>query len=766
MYRKLLKNDLKHHFLQTFNLAFFIILSVTFVAVAGQLTVQLNQSIRHLFESAKTPHLLQMHTGEIDSARMQKFVDAHPEIDTYQILEFLNVDNTMLSFNGNSLKDSVYDNGFSVQSPRFDYLLDLTGEHIRAEQGEVYVPLFYQTTGLAKKGDRLNIGDRSLKVAGFVRDSQMNSSLSVSKRFILSEEDYASIRHLGTLEYLIEFRLRDMSKSAEIEAAYTRNNLESNGPPFITYPLFRIVNAFSDGITIITLLLIGLLVIGISMLCIRFTLLAQLEEDYQEFAVLRAIGLPFAELRKLFLGKYLLIAGASTILGFSLSFLIQIPLKKNMTRFFGEAPNRAEAVLTALLLSIAVFFIIALSMNRIADRLRHLSLHPDFDPSEHRVFPGLYRLPRKLHLSLSDLFVRKKIYGTMILVFIFSVFILTLPMSIYSTVSDPSFIHYFGLGIYDVRIDLSQLESKDSEVNRLLKTLNADSSIAKLSILKGKLVDYKTASGTTEKLLVSFGDHDQFPIRYVQGQSPATNWEIALSKLKADELEKKVGDSLNLNIDGKEKQVLISGIFSDLTNGGKTAKAIFDSEGLDTVWITVPIKLTENASVAKFIERYRPLYPFAKFADAQTYLRQIFGNTITMIKTITGIACTASVFLVFLIVTLFIRMIYLKDAGQNALLKSIGFSSRDIRRQYLGETGILLTIGILAGNLLSWIAGDTLGSKILSLLGMHGVRFIKNPVFSYISVPAMLMLAALSAVYFGIRGLQHIHIAQLLKEDL
>ena len=68
MYWTLPKNDIKNNRLQSFNIAFFIILSVAFLAVAGQLIIRLNSSVKSLFEKAETPHLLQMHTLELFSA--------------------------------------------------------------------------------------------------------------------------------------------------------------------------------------------------------------------------------------------------------------------------------------------------------------------------------------------------------------------------------------------------------------------------------------------------------------------------------------------------------------------------------------------------------------------------------------------------------------------------------------------------------------------------------------------------------------------------
>ena len=54
MYWKLLKNDISNNRLQSFNIVFFIILSVAFLAVAAQLAIRINTSVSTLFKKVKT----------------------------------------------------------------------------------------------------------------------------------------------------------------------------------------------------------------------------------------------------------------------------------------------------------------------------------------------------------------------------------------------------------------------------------------------------------------------------------------------------------------------------------------------------------------------------------------------------------------------------------------------------------------------------------------------------------------------------------------
>lgn len=49
------------------------------------------------------------------------------------------------------------------------------------------------------------------------------------------------------------------------------------------------ISAVSDGIMIAVIILIGILVIFIALLCVRFTLLAKIEDDYREIGIMKAI---------------------------------------------------------------------------------------------------------------------------------------------------------------------------------------------------------------------------------------------------------------------------------------------------------------------------------------------------------------------------------------------------------------------------------------------------------------------------------------------
>ena len=181
-----------------------------------------------------------------------------------------------MALGGHSLADSTQDNGVCVQSEHFDYLVDLENHVIEeVRRGEIYVPVCYRQKYGLNVGETVQIGKNSFTIAGFLRDSQMNAMMASSKRFLVNESDYNLLKNEGSEEYLIEFILKEETDVNEFAAEYTDAGMPANGPA-ITKPLIRMMNALSDGLMILVILLVSVVLLLISMLCIRFTLLTQL----------------------------------------------------------------------------------------------------------------------------------------------------------------------------------------------------------------------------------------------------------------------------------------------------------------------------------------------------------------------------------------------------------------------------------------------------------------------------------------------------------
>ncbi|MFN7249896.1 MAG: FtsX-like permease family protein [Anaerobacillus sp.] len=772
MYYKIIRNDILKNKLVTLTTMIFIAAAAMLVSLAAILVVNLSGAIDTLMTQAKTPHFMQMHTGEIDTERLTTFAEQNSLVDEFQVLEFLNVEGAEILLHETSLANNVQDNGFSRQSEKFDFLLDLDGNVIKVNDGELYVPISYMKDNTTKVGDKAVIGGKELTVTGFLRDSQMNSTLSSSKRFLVSKNDYAEIEGFGSTEYLIEFRLKDLSKLGKFEDAYVFAGLEANGPT-ITYPLFKIINAISDGLMIAVILLISALVVGIAFLCIRFTLLAKIEDDYRQIGVLKAIGLRISDIKKIYLAKYAAVAAVGSILGLALSFMFQGILLENIRLYMGESENSSFAPFFGIIGVLLVFLAIIGYVNGVLRRFRKISVAEAilFGNSEGKYAVGRHfllsrnrQLNTNIFLGIKDVLARKGIYATMLTVLVISSFIMIVPQNLYTTISSKSFITYMGVGNCDLRIDIQQTNNIPEKTNEIINKMESDGDILSYVALTTRTFKVKMGDSSIKSLKIELGDHSIFPVNYSKGRLPVGEDEIALSTINANEFDKEVGDVITLVIAEKEKEFIVSGVYSDVTNGGKTAKAVFTDNSADIMWSVISAELSDKSHVSSKVSEYAGKYNFAKVSSIDHYIKQTFGSTIISIRKASYAAIAIALIITVLVTLLFMKMLVIKDRYSIVVMKATGFTNSDILLQYVSRSGFVLFVGIVVGTLLANTLGEILAGAVISSFGAATFTFAINPVSAYLLSPLMMACSVIVATIIGTSRAGQIKISENLKE--
>ncbi|TQR16261.1 ABC transporter permease [Psychrobacillus soli] len=769
---RIIRNDILKSKAISFTTMVFVAVSAMLVSLAAILVVNLSGAIDTLMTQAKTPHFMQMHSGEIDTARLTSFAEQHTNVEEFQVVEFLGIDGAQIMLGDQSLANSVQDNGLSVQSEKFDYLLDLNGHIIHVSDGEIYVPVSYRKNNATEVGDRAVISGKEFIVAGFLRDSTMNSTLSASKRFLVSSNDYADMKNLGSMEYLIEFRLKDFSAIGAFETAYATAGLEANGPT-VTYTLFKLMNAISDGMMIAVILFVSVLVVTIAFMCIRFTLLAKIEDDYREIGVMKAIGLRLSDIKKIYLSKYITIAATGSIFGYILSLVFQGRLLENIRLYMGESENASFAYFFGIIGILLVFLAIILYVNFILRSFRKISTAEAirFGTSQEKSASAKYfSLSRNrlfntnTFLGAQDVLVRKKLYATSLMVLVLSTFIIIVPQNLSNTISSNSFISYMGIGNYDMRMDIQQTDNISEKADYILKTMNSDSSVSKAAVFTTKTFKAKTEEGTEENIKIELGDHSIFPINYSEGRAPTEENEIALSTLNADELSKKVGDVITLVMEGKEKNLSVSGIYSDITNGGKTAKAVFNDHTADVMWSIISVEFSDKSIVEGKVTQYANLFNFAKVSAINEFVSQTFGSTINSVEKASTASVAVALIITVLVTLLFMKMLVVKDRHSIAVMKSFGFTNADIRVQYISRSIIVLIVGIVVGTLLANTLGEVLAGAMISLFGASSFTFVVNPLSVYLLSPLLMVCAVLIATIIGTSNAGKIKISEHIKE--
>ncbi len=778
MFFRILRKDLQRNKIITLILFLFIMLAALLVSGGTILVLRLTGSIDYLLDKADVPHYVQMNSGVINEADINQFIKANRIISKQQNIAMINIDGAKihLKYDQNSEADSVIDNGFVTQNKSFDYLLNRKNDKIKVHKGEIAVPIYYMQKNDLKIGDRIRIGDGKFSmvftISDFVRDALMNPSVISSKRFVVNESDYNTLKHIGVIEYLIEFQLNDLSKLKEFSNTYQSSDLPKKGPS-IDYNLFVLLNAITDGIMIAVMILVSLLLIIIAVLCLRFTMIAAIEEDYREIGVMKAIGISQKDIRSIYLIKYAVLSITATLTGYLLSIPAGRLLTSNIALYIGLAPLNLKQVVIPFLGAAFVGLLIIICCILVLRRFKKISAVEALrsgNTAGLKKSGDMFLLSNRKHmgvnlfLGVKDVFCSMRMYGLLFFIFILCSFIIIVPVNMLNTMKSPVFMSYMGVGFCEVRFDLQQTDHTIQRFYDIQKYLKNDKDVTKMSALITCRLRMKSTAGTWEGIDVETGDQTIFPLKYMEGASPTKDNEIALSYLCAKNAEKKVGDKLYILSGGKQKAMTISGIYQDITNGGITAKANMKYDPDTALRYVINVDLKQGTVIKEKIAEYSSVYHLAKVTDTKVYASQTMGETIGQLKLITIAAILIAIAVSVLITSFFLKMLMAKDATQNAIMKSLGFMQNDIRKQYLTRMLLLLSGGIILGTIASNSLGEMLVSLVISNLGASRIEFIINPLQSYLLYPLCFIAVVTITTLAGIRLTGKTNIRQMVSE--
>lgn len=649
------------------------------------------------------------------------------------------------------------DNSFVVQNESYDFILDTNNQIVEVEAGEIAVPLYHMQKYDLEIDDTILVKidgyEKTFTISAFTRDSLMNPSITNAKRFVVNENDWEELnQNIGEIEYMITFQVYDTDQASELQSLYQEAGLPQKGS-IMTYILVQLINAMSDGITAAVIILIAVLFIAISLLCLRFTLISTIEEDYREIGVMKALGISDKMIRTLYSTKYQLLAGAACVIGFIVSIFSKNLFLANITLYMGKAKTTIWSTLLPVAGVILIFLVITMFTRIILRKFKHISVIEaiqstvslkDSFGSKFLTLTKSFIPNINIFLGIKDVVGRIKVYALLCFVFMICTFIMIVPINLSNTLHSPSFVSYMGVGNCDLRIDLQYTNDIQTRYEEMNTYLSNDQDVETYTFLFTTNFKVLNNDGAYESMSIEIGDFSVFPITFSSGQAPVNEKEIALSVMNAEEINKKIGDTITIHNDEKEQVLTVCGIYQDVTKGGKTAKAVFDFNMSEVTWFTVNLNVKDGVDLDQKIDRYADTFDQAKITDIDEYVYQTLGNILDQLKIVEVAASILSIIIAILITVLFFKMLITKELQQIKIMYSLGFTSGHIKLQYITKAIIVLLIGIILGMLASHYLGGILAGLLVS--GISNMKLISNPVISYLLCPLGLAAAVIVSI--------------------
>lgn len=712
-----------------------------------------------LFALAEAPDAVQMHVGPLETSSLDSFAAAHPDIvDDHQVQDALQLDNQDLRMHGisDAARDGVMDLLLVTQSPRFDFLLGPDGTPTSVRDGRIAVPGYYADAYDLVRGDTVEIsvhGDvQTFTVADVVRDAQMGPSLVNSKRFVLSEGDWNDLAERLPVEHIITFRLVDDAGDRFTEA-YRAAGLPANGAA-VDGSLLRLIAALTDGLVAILTILVSIVLLAITLLCLRIMVLTALEQDARRIGVMRAIGFSHREVSSTLLLGYAVHSGAAVLVALLLVFPASALLRG------GGAPSDGHGNAVTLVMLLAVVVASAIPTALAAHLLRRvrrisplLALTRPGVSAQTRGRPRALRwdlpIPVSIRLAVRGLTTRATTAVLLIVMVGFAVVLAALPQRVTQTIAAPDFVTTMGVGQSDLRAFVRE-GAEAGAGDALERSLRDDPDIARFA----KATSFRVAliaAARTDDVALEVGDTSTFPLAYARGEAPAGPGELALSTLAAQNAGVEVGQSVEVDSAGSTHRYRITGVYHDITNGGRSGKAVElpGDQGIP-LWQTFMVDLRDGVDQGEKASSLALDHPSASFTELDRFVHYTLGDTVERLKTASMIAWAAAAVVMLLVFALRGRLEATRDESDLRLLRLLGWSRGGLR-----TIPLFRAVGVAgAGLLLGWVATESLGPGVLGatlssfgggatdLVAANGWSLITGPVVAAAAVVGALIACA------------------------
>jgi putative ABC transport system permease protein len=657
---------------------------------------------------------------------------------------------------------------------KLKYFDENNKEITSVNKGDVYIHAYFADKAGLKKGDKFDIVFDDLRItvrfAGIVKDAVTGSEMFGNPRFILSDEDYAIItadeKRIEGLRLNLHFIDTDNNKAVS-RAISNNQNVGFNGDISLLKKTY-----IMDIMTAMILLIVSVFLILISFIVLKFTIGFTISEEFREIGVMKAMGLKNSSIRALYLTKYIGIA----VIGAFIGCLAGIPfgnmmLKSISRKIVLESDN---SVLLGILCSIGVVLLIVLFCWRITAKIKKLS---PIDAVRSGQTGERFRKKGIMHLEKSrlgttgflaanDVLSSPKQFSIITVVFTLCTMLVMILANTVNTLNSEKLLYLFGTTKSDLYMSCPNIFL---DVNRGRKPLEDT-----LTEIEDKLAENGMPAKTRVECMYNLptiaGDEkdniryqhcsrtkaSDYP--YTKGKAPAYANEVALTQKAADDLNVRIGDTIQIDIMGNVSDYVVTGIFESMSNLGKSGR-LHEDAPVPTSQISAffPIQIDfldepGKAEVAERAERLKEIFDCEEVLNGGEFVKDSTGVS-DMLNSFKKMTLIITILIVIMISVLMERSFIAKEKGEIALMKAMGFRSRSIIAQHTLRFMIVGAVSSLLAALLCKPATKLAIDPVFKMMGADsGVGYDINfaevfALYPLIIVAATLAGAMLTAVY-------------------
>ncbi|WP_254225398.1 FtsX-like permease family protein [[Clostridium] innocuum] len=629
-----------------------------------------------------------MNITKKDVQKIRAFMKAK-DIDAYQIEHAITLPLSVMRFNGtNDLESSGC---FATTLPKtYNFLFDENNKTPDIQPGEVGIPLSIKHQLNLQLNDTFQIlrGTRTYtyKITSFVRDSVYGSDMMGQKRIILHPADY-QIQYDITqdIDHAVVLSVNDGPNTKQLEY-----DMQKAGLPNAILVDKETAELSFMGVSLGTsamLLMSGIILLCMSFLIIRFTILFQIESNYAEIGIMKAIGFQHSQIKPLYLMKYMSITLIGVIIGFFASIPFAELLESMQASVVPVMPGNTGTYLSlviVILIPALVYTVTTLVLRKLKKQSTMDAIHKGNEGETYKEHTRFTLAKTRLHslhrfLAFNDLMAQRKHFLMMVIIYAFCMVLVLVPLTLKDAFQKDTFLQILKISIGDLYSQqnggnsVKDLEEKRAMVLHDLKVYDEKIRVDIETMTSASLSDDGL---NTSVFLMKRADGNTITFDY--GKAPKLSNELALSTTLAKRYGKTVGDSISMEYEGKKNTYLISGIYSSMMNLGNNILAgDIEYEYAYTGYLVIHLSQDELTS-HQVAETIKKEYKGLKLIDSKQMTKSFSGDMPQQITMMSDLIITIILIITFALTILFSKLHMLRAKKAIALMRSMGYAKRNI----------------------------------------------------------------------------------------
>lgn len=785
MLYRILKKDLKRRKGVNLILFLFIILASVFLASSVNNILVVSNAVEYFMDYANVPDVNFITAGTQETDQITDWLEEdskYTEAYGYNMLYVLTDKNIKIKNGGKQKSYDAKGTSIYLGTTDADYgkVFDQEGNSFQLNPGEIAMSQSAMDKGHLKLGDNITIQTenvkKNLKLKLSVKDAIFGNDMAGMCRFIISREDFEDF---SKDEGLAETGIFYVTTSDE-EAFQKELNQEnfSSKQVTVTKSMYQMIYAF-DMLLAALLILIGICLILIALLVLRFTLVFTIEEEYREIGIMKAQGYRNFGIKKIYLVKYFAIVTIGALLGLAAS----IPVSRWMVQGVSKNMIMADGSENIAVNVICSFFVIALVMvfcylsTRKLNKVSAITaIRGGHTGERFRKRTGMRLCKRKsmgvcIFLGLNDLASHVRRYMVLMITFCLSFVLITIPLNTVNTMKSDEMVRKFGLDP-ESSVYVRRIEGKGEETYRNVKDFENGMERVKAELKEAgydaslsSVIFYFLPYGKDKDNIMTLqmtGAKKEF-LEYSEGEAPKLDNEIAFSKQAMERNGWVIGDTIEMSLNTGKKKLVISGTYSDYMQLGLSARinsgVDLSSEMIADCWNSMVHMNTEKTQ-KEWVKELKEKFPDYEWSDAQMVVDSNVGGIRKalndMLLPMTAMLCAV----IMLITALMEKLFVIREKGEIAMMKSIGFRNRDIRKWQIMRMVFVVLASMAAAIPLSLLSNQFILRPIFAIMGAE-LKIQVVPWQVYGVYPCILLVGIITATIIAAGGVKRIDIREL-----